>query len=79
MRLLTYRIHVTIFLIIIFIHGRFVIALDIATSLANNAPVDAVVNRFRLIEIETANDNEQCDHLLFNTVFMHALKPNFKV
>ena len=42
MRLLTYIIHATILLIIIFIHGRFVIALEIATSLANNAPVDTV-------------------------------------
>ena len=37
------------------------------------------LNRFRLIEIETGNDNEQCDHLLFITVFMPVLRPNFKV
>ena len=78
MCLLTYRIHVTIWLIIILTHGRFVIALEIATPLANNAPVDTL-NRFRLIEIETANDNEQCDHLLFNTVIMPVLRPNLKV
>ena len=42
MCLLTYRIHVRILLIIIFIHGRFVIALEIASSFANNAPVDTV-------------------------------------
>ena len=77
MRLLTCRIHVTILLIIMSIHGPIVITLEIATSLAKTHQL-IQLNRFRLIEIKTANDNEQCD-LLFNTVFMHVLRPNFKV
>ena len=78
MRLLTYGIHVAILLIIISIHGRFVTALEIATSLTINAQ-SMRLNRFRLIEIETANPNAQRDHLLFSTMFMHVLWPYFMV